>query len=138
MNDDNFFRLGTTNDQETERSHQSQEYAEDDQIQISSNGHPCTFPFKYGEETFWNCTVRDSDTGIPWCATEIDDDGILEWGDCKESFDHGNRHIDFISNESEENSKADHSTDQSTKYEPKDELTYEKRYLIILSYLMFP
>ena len=41
------------------------------------------FPFIYREVTYNSCTDTDSDTGQPWCATEVDTDGWVvdhKWG----------------------------------------------------------
>ena len=56
--------------------------------QISSNGKSCLFPFLYDNESYSACTLVDSDTGVPWCATGIDQDGFVvdnEWGECREN-----------------------------------------------------
>jgi len=54
---------------------------------IAANGKPCVFPFKYDGETYSVCTLKDSENGIPWCATGIDEDGYVvdgDWGECTE------------------------------------------------------
>ena len=55
---------------------------------ISSNGKPCIFPFKYDGKSYSACTLVDSDTGIPWCATGKDQDEFVidnDWGECTEN-----------------------------------------------------
>ena len=52
---------------------------------VGDAGRPCIFPFIYRDKTFSQCTSLDSDTGQPWCATEVDQDGWVvdhAWGDC--------------------------------------------------------
>ena len=54
---------------------------------VGSQGKPCIFPFQYAGTTYDKCTPRDSDSGQPWCATEIDEEGYVvdnAWGDCLE------------------------------------------------------
>jgi len=54
---------------------------------VGSRGKPCIFPFKYAGTTYDKCTPRDSDSGQPWCATELDREGYVvdnAWGDCLE------------------------------------------------------
>ena len=38
---------------------------------VGSRSQPCIFPFKYAGAEYSACTARDSDTGQPWCATEV-------------------------------------------------------------------
>ena len=38
---------------------------------VGSRSRPCIFPFKYAGAEYSACTARDSDTGQPWCATEV-------------------------------------------------------------------
>ena len=49
----------------------------------------CIFPFKYDGNIYNQCTAKDSDLGVPWCATEVeeDDNHVIdnEWGDCVEA-----------------------------------------------------
>lgn len=54
---------------------------------VGSSAKPCIFPFTYADRTYDKCITRDSDTGQPWCATEVDADGWVvdhAWGDCDE------------------------------------------------------
>ena len=54
---------------------------------IGSRREPCVFPFKYGGQTFNRCTSTDAETGSVWCATKVDDEGVVvegRWGDCSE------------------------------------------------------
>ena len=54
---------------------------------VGSRGQPCIFPFLYSGERYESCTTRDSDTGLPWCATRVDSEGWVvdhAWGDCGE------------------------------------------------------
>ena len=54
---------------------------------IGSQPEPCVFPFKYGGQTFNRCTSTDAETGSVWCATKVDDKGVVvegRWGDCSE------------------------------------------------------
>jgi len=54
---------------------------------VGDSGKPCIFPFIYQNTTYDRCTSRDSDTGQPWCATAIDNEGYVidyAWGDCDE------------------------------------------------------
>lgn len=54
---------------------------------VGDSGVPCIFPFIYRNTTYSQCTSKDSDTGHPWCATSVDDDGYVidfAWGDCSE------------------------------------------------------
>ena len=56
--------------------------------QISSNGKSCLFPFLYDDKSYSACTLVDSDTGIPWCATGKDQDEFVndnDWGECTEN-----------------------------------------------------
>ena len=60
---------------------------EEELVLISSNGKECIFSFRYGDTSYNECTDVDSETGAPWCATGIDEDGYVladEWGYCKE------------------------------------------------------
>ena len=67
-------------------STQEDEIEANDQIQISSNGKPCIFPFKYGQQSYTACTLTDSETDIPWCATGLDEDGfVVDWRECIEN-----------------------------------------------------
>jgi hypothetical protein len=55
---------------------------------ISSIDKPCVFPFKYEGATYTSCTDKDSITGTPRCATEVDTDGYVvaeEWAECGET-----------------------------------------------------
>ena len=52
---------------------------------VGTNAKPCVFPFRYAGVEYTECTPRDSDTGQPWCATEVDSEGWVvdhKWGDC--------------------------------------------------------
>jgi len=52
---------------------------------VGDRGLPCVFPFIYENTTYNSCTPRDSDNGQPWCATAVDEEGIVvdhAWGDC--------------------------------------------------------
>ena len=53
----------------------------------------CHFPFKYQGSTFWACTEYgwgcgapgDLCKGYPWCATKVDNNGVMvkgKWGYC--------------------------------------------------------
>ena len=60
----------------------------DELSQISSNGKQCVIPFRYDGKTYSACTLVDSDTGIPWCATGKDQDEFVidnDWGECTEN-----------------------------------------------------
>ncbi|KAG7177564.1 von Willebrand factor D and EGF domain-containing protein-like, partial [Homarus americanus] len=37
------------------------------------SGNRCVFPFLYQEKAFYACIYRDAD--VPWCATQVDNDG---------------------------------------------------------------
>ena len=55
---------------------------------LGSNPEPCVFPFIYKNQTFNQCTTEDADIGSVWCATEVDQQGVVvegRWGDCMES-----------------------------------------------------
>ena len=52
---------------------------------VGTSAKPCIFPFTYAGQEYSECTARDSDTGLPWCATKVDTEGwVLDhaWGDC--------------------------------------------------------
>ena len=38
---------------------------------VGTQAKPCIFPFTYAGEQYSACTTRDSDTGQPWCATQV-------------------------------------------------------------------
>lgn len=45
----------------------------------------CIFPFQYEGQTYSSCTTAKSDNGVPWCATEVDNSGVVipnRWEDC--------------------------------------------------------
>jgi hypothetical protein len=49
------------------------------------NGKQCVFPFIYQNRTFEDCTNFLTSNEREWCATAVDDDGIVidnEWADC--------------------------------------------------------
>ena len=46
----------------------------------------CVFPFSFQGKVYRSCTKDHSENGQPWCATQVDDRGIVingKWGDCK-------------------------------------------------------
>ena len=52
---------------------------------MGTSGQPCIFPFIYRNVTYSRCISRDSDSGQPWCATQLDGEGWVvdhAWGDC--------------------------------------------------------
>ena len=55
---------------------------------VEPNSKPCIFPFIYDGTVYEKCTGKDSDFGLPWCATEVDkdDNHVIDnrWGDCAE------------------------------------------------------
>ena len=38
---------------------------------VGTQAKPCIFPFTYAGAHYSECTTRDSDTGQPWCATQV-------------------------------------------------------------------
>ena len=45
------------------------------------------FPFTYKGKIFNKCTKDDSENGIEWCATKVDDEGNVvknAWKDCEQ------------------------------------------------------
>ena len=49
----------------------------------TEGGQRCIFPFDYEGTTYHKCTSVDNDQ--PWCAYEVDSEGILvedEWDNC--------------------------------------------------------
>jgi hypothetical protein len=45
----------------------------------------CVFPFTFKGESYNNCTKDHSSNGAEWCATDVNDNGEVvfgEWGDC--------------------------------------------------------
>ena len=44
----------------------------------------CKFPFTYDGKTYSKCTSKNH--VVPWCATELDDEGSMKnkntWGNC--------------------------------------------------------
>ncbi len=54
---------------------------------VGTKPESCVFPFKYAGQTFDRCTSTDAAPGAVWCATEVDEDGVVvddRWGDCNE------------------------------------------------------
>ena len=52
---------------------------------VGASGQPCIFPFIYRDVTYSHCISTDSDSGQPWCATQLDSEGWVvdhAWGDC--------------------------------------------------------
>jgi len=50
-------------------------------------GKECIFPFKYEGSTYNTCTTAASENGVAWCATEVDEEGVVvsnTWQDCEE------------------------------------------------------
>ncbi len=48
-------------------------------------GRSCVFPFIYEGETHEMCTLSNSESGKPWCATGVDANGKFksgQWGYC--------------------------------------------------------
>ena len=33
---------------------------------------PCQFPFIFSNQTFYGCTIFQSENGNPWCSTKVD------------------------------------------------------------------
>jgi len=55
-------------------------------IPVDNPAEECIFPFKYKGETYNSCTTFDSENDKPWCAYEVDKDGVVingKWGDCE-------------------------------------------------------
>jgi len=53
---------------------------------LTTNEKHCVFPFTYEGQTYNQCTSASSDNGAPWCATEVDGDGVVvrnTWEDCQ-------------------------------------------------------
>lgn len=51
------------------------------------NYNECKFPFTYKGTTYTKCTTDSSVNGKPWCAIEVDRDGVVidkQWEDCQE------------------------------------------------------
>jgi len=52
---------------------------------------PCQFPFIYDNETYYGCTLKDTENGEPWCSTKTDPltyehiTKIGAYGDCDDS-----------------------------------------------------
>ena len=72
------------------RNLQSNQIENDKNTKISSNGKACIFPFQYAQNTYTACTLTDTETGKPWCATGLDQDGFVlddDWGDCIENIE---------------------------------------------------
>ena len=50
-------------------------------------GEKCIFPFTFFGVTYTKCTTYESPENVPWCSTEVDDDGFHikgNWGDCSD------------------------------------------------------
>ena len=55
--------------------------------QQTVGGADCVLPFLYEGQLYTACTVRDSENGAAWCATQVDSRGEVVWGaweDCRE------------------------------------------------------
>ena len=52
----------------------------------TKEGFECIFPFTYKDVTYTNCISED--VYIPWCATKMSGNQILEWGLCLDDCDH--------------------------------------------------
>ncbi len=38
---------------------------------------PCQFPFIFSNQTFYGCTIFQSENGNPWCSTKVDPLGSI-------------------------------------------------------------
>jgi len=50
-------------------------------------GKSCIFPFSYLGVTYYKCTHEESDNNAAWCATKVDENGVVirhTWEDCSE------------------------------------------------------
>uniref|UniRef100_A0A8C5D7B1 Phospholipase A2 receptor 1 n=1 Tax=Gouania willdenowi TaxID=441366 RepID=A0A8C5D7B1_GOUWI len=45
-------------------------------------GTPCTFPFKYNNKWYFECTTEGREDRLPWCATTTRYDEAQKWGFC--------------------------------------------------------
>eukprot|EP00096_Caligus_rogercresseyi_P014325 TRINITY_DN681_c0_g1_i1.p1 TRINITY_DN681_c0_g1~~TRINITY_DN681_c0_g1_i1.p1 ORF type:complete len:303 (-),score=60.90 TRINITY_DN681_c0_g1_i1:130-1038(-) len=51
----------------------------------SEKGLDCIFPFKFKDATYNSCTAVESVNNKTWCATELDEEGVVingKWDDC--------------------------------------------------------
>jgi len=56
------------------------------QVCLSTLNNPCKFPFTYKNVTHTECTHVGSENGAAWCATQVDENGIVvtnKWEDCQ-------------------------------------------------------
>uniref|UniRef100_A0A8D2LRQ8 C-type mannose receptor 2 n=1 Tax=Varanus komodoensis TaxID=61221 RepID=A0A8D2LRQ8_VARKO len=60
----------------------SRPYSEIYTIQGNSHGKPCTIPFKYDNQWFYDCTSMGRGDGHLWCATTQDYGKDERWGFC--------------------------------------------------------
>ena len=53
------------------------------------DGEDCVFPFIYKEKIYNKCTKEDSINSLPWCATNVKENGEIfrsNWGDCEDIY----------------------------------------------------
>ncbi|KAK7898347.1 hypothetical protein WMY93_019200 [Mugilogobius chulae] len=48
----------------------------------NTHGRPCTFPFKYNNKWYTECTTEGREDHLPWCATSTRYDQDERWGFC--------------------------------------------------------